>query len=296
MKPYMTPGRFRIGDFGADLSSITDAGLASILQTSTATVNGYCTVPTNPDEYDFRGGTVIDDSAVWEIGHELLPPGRSALTRYTPIISVEGFRIDMTGTQYLEFSSDQLYLTNGSIEIIAPSASGVGLWGNAVVPAIGLIPPIAKWSVTYGYRFSVRGDELYPSDAKEFRAFNQWWWDDPEPVIYIDGTEVDTADYTIDIDEGTVTFDDAPGANVTVRADYDYRLPSNISEAMSLIALQRIGERNLTAKGLHGLIELAVGDVRLRRDFPRAGVQRHGVSDEVMQLLDPYKFISVAGS
>ena len=295
MRSYMTPGRFRIGDYGADLSSITDAGLASILQTSTATVNGYCTVPTIPVEYDFRGGTITEEQTNWELGHELLPGQRRVLARFTPIISVSELRIDVTGTQYVGFNNDQLYTTEGSIEIIAPSTT-VGMFGAAIVPAIGLLPPIARASYSYGYRFSTRGEELYPSDAKEYRAFNQWWWDDPEPVIYVDGAEVDVSEYTLDLDEGTVTFDDGLDANAVVRADYDYRMPTAIGEAMSLIGLQRLGERNLTSKGLHGLIELAVGDVRLRRDFPRAGVARHGVSDEVMQLLDPYRFVTVAGS
>lgn len=298
MKPYMTPGRFRIGGYGVDLTDITDAELASILQTATAMVNGYCTVPMHPAEYDFRGGTVTDENTAWDIGHELLPPTRSALSRYTPIISVENFRIDVTGSQYLGFTDDQLYLTEGSIEIVAPSTSGVGLFGNAMVPAFGLLPPIAKWSVTYGYRFTSRGEELYPSDAREYRALNQWWYDEPEPVIYIEGAEVSTGDYTIDADEGTITFDASavPGPNDRVVADYDYHLPSAIAEATAIIAVQRLGERSLTAKGLHGLIELAVGDVRLRRDFPRAGVAIAGIGNEAQQVLDPFKFVSVRGS
>lgn len=294
MKPYMTPGRFRIGDFGADLSSITDAGLASILQTATNMVQGYCTVSTIPVEYDFRGGTVTEQTE-WELGHELLPGQRRVLSRFTPIISVSDLHIDITGTQYLGFSNDQLYVTDNSVEIIAPSTT-VGMFGAAIVPAIGLIPPIVQTSITYGYRFSARGEELYPSDAKEYRSFHQWWWDDPEPTIYVDGAEVAISEYTLNMDEGTVTFDTGLDANATVTADFDYRMPDAIAEATALIGLQRLGERNLTAKGLHGMIELAVGDVRIRRDFPRAGVARHGVSDEVMQLLDPYRFVTVAGS
>lgn len=296
MKPYMTPSRFRLGGYGVDLSEINDAELASILQTSTAMVNGYCTVPTHPVEYDFRGGTVVGEEYEWELGHEMLPPNRRALPRYTPVIAVDEFRIDVTNTQYLGYTDQQLYITDTAIEIIAPHSAGVGLFGTAVVPAWGLVPPIAILSYTYGYRFTARGEELYASDARQFRALNQWWFDSPEPIIYIDGAEVDTADYVLDIDEGSVTFDNAPGADTVVKADFDYRLPSNVGEATAQIALQRLGERNLTSKGLHGLIEVAVGEVRLRRDFPRAGVARHGVTDEVMQLLDPFKFISVRGS
>ena len=296
MKPYMTPARFRIGGYGVALDAITDAELSTILQTSTSLVNAYCTVPTHPAEYDFRGGTVVDEEYAWPTGHDLLPANTRALSRYTPIISIENFRIDITGSQYLGFTSDQLYLTEGSIEIVAANTMGVGLFGAAIVPPIGLDPPLAKWSVTYGYRFTARGEELFPSDALEYRAMNQWWWDDPEPVVYVDGTEIDPGDYTIDTEEGTVTFDAALEPNARVTADYDHRMPTAIAEGTALIGVQRLGERSLTSKGLHGLIELAVGDVRLRRDFPRAGVARHGISDEVMQLLDPYKFFTVRGS
>lgn len=297
MKPYMTPGRFRIGGYGVDLSSITDAELASILQTATAMVQGYCTVPTHPIEYDFRGGTVSSELQDWELGHELLPGQRRVLPRYTPVKAVDSFYIDVTGSQYLSFTDNELYVDPNSIEITSLSMTGAGLFGAAIIPNIGLVTPKARLTYSYGYHFSARGDELYASDAREWRAMDQWWDTDAlEPTVYVDGVAADVGDYSIDEDEGTVTFDDPLSPNAVVTADYDYRLPTNIAEATALIAVQRLGERNMTRKGLYGLVEIAVGEVRLRRDFPRAGVQRHGVSDEVMQLLDGFKFITVTGS
>jgi hypothetical protein len=297
MKPYMTPGRFRIGGYGVDLDSMTDAELASVLATATSLVNGYCAVPTSPVEYDFRGGTVTEDLE-WELGHPMLPGQRRVLPRYTPIRDVGDFRIEVTNQQYLGFDAGELFVTDGAVEVTSLNMTSFGLWGAAILPQanIGLDTPNGRLTHTYGYHFEITGEELYASDAREYRSLNQWWDPATEPVVYAGGSVVPVTDYVIDEDEGTITFDTAPDPNDRITLDYAYRLPTNVSEATGLIAMQRLGERNLTRKGLYGLVELAVGEVRLRRDFPRAGVARHGVSDEVMQLLDTFKFITVRGS
>ncbi len=292
----MTPGRFRIGGYGIDLDDVTDATLASILKTATAMVNGYCAVPTHPAEYDFRGGRVVDEEKSWEIGHEMLPGQRSVYPSFTPLRGLEAFRIDVTNQQYISFQPGEVYVSDTSFEVVSLAMSSVGLFGTAIIPNIGLREPVARVTYTYGYRFPTLGEELYASDARQFRAMDQWWDSDAITTVYVDGVAVDESDYTVNHDEGAVTFAIVPDPDVTITADFTHRMPSNVAESTGLIAVQRLGERNLTRKGLYGLVELAVGEVRLRRDFPRAGVARHGVSDEVMQLLDPYRFVTVRGS
>ena len=290
--PYMTPGRYRIGGFGVDLSGVDDVELRAILHRATAMVNAYCTVPQTPSAYDFRGGTIVGEEVPYHVGSALLPPQTRIYVRHTPLRSLTSMQIDVTPGQHVAFDEGEIYATNDYFELTSMAFTGLSPVGNLLWPGIGMQTPIARVSYTYGYLLSVLGEELEQTDAKEFRAMNQWWFADPAPVVYVDGTETTTG-FTINYNEGMVTFD----ANQTglVSVDYAHKLPSEIAEATGMVATDRIGERDLTRKGLHGLVELAVGEVRIRRDFPRAGVQKIGVSDQVAQLLDPYKFITVRG-
>lgn len=291
---YMTPGRFRIGGYGVDLTGIDEVEIRAILRRASAMVNSYCTVPSTPVEHDFRGGTITDEPLRWELGHELLPAQRRVFPRHTPLRELIGFRIDVTNSQYISFTDNEIYVTPQYFEVTSLAMTSVGLFGAGIIPNIGLRSPVARVSYEYGELLPVAGEELEETDSRLYRAMNQWWWEDPLPVVRVDGDALPADDYTIDYDEGTVLLDEPTSGTVTV--DYAHRLHPDIAEAAGLIAVERFGERGLTRKGLHGLVELAVGEVRIRRDFPRAGVQKHGVSDTVMQLLDPHKFITAMGA
>ncbi len=291
--PYMTPGRFRIGGFGVDLSGVDDVELRSILNRSTSLVNAYCTVPTTPVPHDFRGGTIVDEQVPWSVGSPMLPPQNRIYPRHTPLRSLVSARVDVTPSQYLEFNSDEVYVTPEYFEVTSLAFTGLSPIGNIVWPTIGMQQPMSLVSYVYGSLISEIGEEIEQTDAKEYRAMNQWWWADPAPVVYLDGAEVTSSEYTLNLNEGTVTFDTNQTGIVSV--DYAHKMPSAIAEATGWVGKDLLGERDLTRKGLHGLVELAVGEVRIRRDFPRAGVQKIGVSDQVAQLLDPYKFITVRG-
>lgn len=291
----MTPERFRIGGWGVDLSDVEDVELRAILTRATAMANEYCTVPQIGGPHDFRGGLIVDEAVPWSNGSSMLPGQRRAYPAHTPVLSVDAFRIDVTNDQYLSFDPGEMYVTDHYLEVTSLSTTGYGLFGTTVLPFVGLSDPVGRASYHYGRVIPEMGEVLEQTDARLYRAMNQWWWDDPEPVVRVDGVVADVDDYSLDMDEGTVLFDTAPAAGAIVDVDYAHKLPQAIAEAVGMIAVDRVGERDLTRKGLHGLVELAVGEVRIRRDFPRAGVQKVGVSDQVQQLLQPYKFITVRG-
>lgn len=289
--PYMTPGRFRIGGYGVDLTNVEDVELRAILHRSTAIVNEYCNVPGG---HDFRGGTITDEVVPFRVEHELLPAQRRFFPMHRPVRELVGMRIDVSNTQYLGFDSNEMYVTEDFVEVTSLNMTGVGLFGAAVIP-MGLQIPAARVSYVYGQEITVTEETIEQTDAKTYRAMNQFWLLDPAPVVYVGGSTVDTADYTVNATEGLITFDTIQAAGAEVVVDYVHKLPSAIAEATGMVAVERLGDRNLTRKGLHGLVELAVGEVRIRRDFPRAGVQKIGVSDQVAQLLDPYRFITIRG-
>lgn len=296
MQPlYMTPERYRVGGFGADLTGIEPVELRAVLFRATSMANSYCNVPGHPVVHDFRGGSITGEEIAWDVGMDLRPGQRRVYPRHTPLRSLTELKIEVTENQYVAFTSNEIYRTDAYFEIVSMAYSSFGLFGAAIIPTIGLTSPVARVSYEYGDTYHVTGEMLEQTDARTYRAMNQWWHSEPEPTVYLDGVPVNVADYTIDEDEGTVTFDTTQASDAIVSVDYTHRLHPDIAEATGMIATELLGDRSLTRKGLHGLVELAVGEVRIRRDFPRAGVQRSGMSDKIQQLLDPHRFITVRG-
>lgn len=294
---YCTPDKFRSGGWGVDLSNIENIELRSILHRASSMVNQHCAVPTLPVEHDFRGGLIVDELGHWDMGSEYVTPTRRVYPYHRPLRSVTALSLTVTNSQGIVFSAPELYVGDSFVEVVSMAMTSYGLFG-AIIPNIGLVSPQVKITYRYGYTHPVSNEELEVADSRVFRASNQWWDDSTTtiPVVRIDGIEADPGDYTIDYDEGTVTLPaDTVTAETRVHVDYSHRLPSAIAEATGLVAAELLGERNLTRKGLYGLVELAVGEVRVRRDFPRAGVKVVGMNDRAAGLLEPYKFMSVRG-
>ena len=291
---YVTPAKFRVSGTGVDLSGITDLELRSILSTATDMANEYCTVPYG---HDFRGGTVVDELGTWDMGGSLMPGSRQVYPLHRPVKEVTNLRIEVTGSQGIEFNTDELFLSRDRTEVVSMAVTSYGLFGAAIIPNIGLQKPQYRIAYSYGDSILVVNEELELDSGKMFRAQEQWWDSEVDPVVRVDNVEADPdTDYTIDFDEGTVTLVGTVTATTRVHVDYAHRLPSPIARATTIIAAGELGERNMTRKGLSGLIELAVGDVRIRRDFPRAGVRVQGIADRAKQLLDTYRFISLRGT
>jgi hypothetical protein len=288
---YVTPGKFRTSGTGVDLTGITDIELASVLDAAGDMANEYCSAPWG---HDFRGGTVVDEIGTWDMGGSMIPGNRQVYPLHRPLKTVTDLRIEVTGSQHVAFDTDELYLAHDRAEVVSMAMTSYGLFGAAIIPNIGLQKPQYRISYTYGESIPVVNEKLFLSDARTFRAQNQWWDEEVDPVVRIDGVEATTG-FTIDYDEGTVLLDTVT-ATTTVHVDYSHRLHSSIAKAVNIIAVNELGERNLTRKGLNGLIELAVGPVRLRRDFPRAGVRLQSIPDRAQQLLDTFRVISIRGT
>lgn len=291
---YVTPGKFRTSGSGVDLTGISDLELRSILDAAGDMANEYCVVPHG---HDFRGGTVVDEMNTWDMGGHYMPGHRQVYPLHRPLKAVTSLRIEVTPSQHLTFDTSELHLSGDRAEVASMSLTSYGLFGAAIIPNIGMQKPQYRISYTYGYTFPVTREELSLDAGKTFRAQNQWWDEDEDVVVWIDNAiATETSDYTVDYDEGIVTLVGSTTAETRVHVSYTHRLPRSIARATSIIATMELGERNMTRKGLSGLIELAVGDVRIRRDFPRAGVQTSGIPDRAAELLDSYRFLSVRGT
>ena len=289
---YITPERFRTMGVGSDLTGVEDWELRSILESASRTVDAYCNVPMLPNRYSFKGGTMTNEEHTFG-------ESRRIRLRARPIKAVTSLSIYATSTQYLAVNPARLYIEDeeGWVEIVEAGLTSIGLWGAAMMPMIGLEEYVVRTTYTYGYSFLASDEYLEPTDARTYRALNQFWDTTVDPVIYVNGTER-TDGITIDPVEGTVLFDDdinAPDLDDVVTADYTYTLPYEIARATALIAGSSIAERDLVGKGLGNLAEIAVEEVRLRRDARKSGtvVAADAIPNAAVVLLDGFRFISV---
>ncbi len=288
---YVTPEKFRVAGTGIDLDGIEDVELVSILSRASAAVNSYCAAPQLPQAHDFRGGTIAGERHEWSLYSER----RRYYPWHSPLKEISAFRINVSEDAYVDINPDQMFtnLSGGYTEVVA-MALGIGIF--PVVANLSLNTPVAQMDYTYGYEFPVIGETLYETDGNTFRAQNQWWTGDVE--VRVDGVALDPGDYTVDADEGTVFITDDLSAGQVVKADYTYTLPQNIAEATIVTARDALEQRSLTAKGLGGLLEVQVAEVRLRRPTPTATLMRDDnlrIPEDAKVLLAPFIFRSVGG-
>lgn len=290
MQPYVTPERYRTMGLGADLEGVEDWELRSILSSATSLVNTYCNVPLLPQAHDFRGGTITNEQHQWTAD----PHGKRIYLWHTPIKTITSLKVMATSNQYLDVSADELFIQPGEgyTEIVALALTSVGLFG-AAVPVIGLTNPITRTSYTYGYEFPVTGEYLEPTDAWTYRAQNQFWTA-ADVTVYRDGVEITTG-FTVDRIEGAIVFDEPQEHDDILTVDYTYSLPREIAQATAIAATTALAERDLTSKGLGQLAEIAVEEVRLRRDARRTGtvVAQEALPDSAQALLSGFRFVTV---
>lgn len=286
---YMTVDRFKHAGLGSDLSGIEDWELASMLDRASALVDDYCVVPRLPSTHDFRGGSIVDESESWKDGQ------RRVFLKHRPVRTVTRFRIYATNTVYVEIQPGDIFVEEeeGWAEVVALSLTPVGFWSASHI--VSLEDPIVKVNYTYGWSFSVTDERIYPTDAWQYRAMNQFWDSTVAPVVKKNGIVI-SAGFTIDMTEGTVTFSSAQIATDVFTVTYAYTLPKDISQATGIVTAGLIAERDLTIKGMGNLAEIQVEEVRLRRDARRTGtvVKAESIPDTAKTLLAPFRFIGVS--
>lgn len=283
---YLTVDKFRTMRYGNDLSDLEDIEIAEKIAEASALVDGYCSIPTIPQRHDFRGGSITDEEHAWRIPQMFEPPTRRAYPFHWPLrvdVDNEGRRIPrinyfgiwVTNTQRVTIQPTDLFVQNSEryVEVVSLALTSSGLFNALIIPNVGLATPTLRMSYEYGYIFSSDPNEqLYASDALVYRGRNQWWSTEAAhaPEVKRAGTVVEPTDYTVDYDEGTITFNapiagDEASAADRVTCTYKYRLPTEITRATGLITSFLLGEADLVASGMAGLTVLSVAEVRMQR-------------------------------
>lgn len=287
----VTPEFYRALSPGVDLDNLDNDVLAFHLTQATALVNSYTAAPVG---HDFRGGSVVGESHRWRMGTDVTPGQNRIYPWHRPLRSVSALRLHSTEDIFLATSESELFINPnaGWVEIAAVNFTPA-LFGAMAFPILGLAVPVARVDYVYGWLLPVADEDLYATDGLLYRAQNQWWVDDPAPEIKVDGAVVTTG-FTLDLDEGTVEFEDPPSASARITASYTHRLPNELAQATAIVASALLGERDLVAKGMNRLEAIKVEEVELRRTIPqRAGVIEASVPDAAKALLAGFTYMTV---
>lgn len=294
----VTPEKYRTMGFGIDLEGIEDVELVSILARAQSVAEGYCAVPRLPKPHSFLGGvieTTSPEQHFWRLPENDFDMGsRRVYPYHWPLKTVEQFRVKVTNTQYVTIGPTELFVNNTEryVEVISLAFTGVGLFG-AILPSLGLMKPVAEIAYTYGYTFDVTGERIYPTDARTYRALHQHWVADSAKV-YVNGTEASAADYTVDLTEGTIVFDEPQVTGAVVVVDYQHKLPWEIRDGIAMIATHLLGEREHQSRGMTGVKSLKVAEVTITNSDDKINSENLAyIEPEAAWLLDGFKFITV---
>lgn len=296
MDLYLTPAQFRNLDLGVDVSGWIDARLAPKLVAASADVNRFCLAR---DGHSFLGGTVLNETHTWPVDPYATQPRRRVFPYHTPILEVLAFRIYATSSQYLDFANADLYFekSEGWIEPASAGLTSYGLFGDAVIPWIGLTEPHASLSYTYGVRIAETVRLWYQGNGGyTWRAPSGFWLEDPSEVR-IGGQVANPNAYTVDPIEGTITWSETthPTGTDVVEADVVSTIEFDKSYATGLIVASRISDRDLVEQGFPASLQsIKVAEVSATRLSGRT-VSQGGVTipEEAAELLAPYVFPAV---
>lgn len=265
--PYLTPERFRTAGTGVDLSEVDTVAIRSAIARATAKVNSFCAVPVIPQQYSFRGGTIVGEEHIYPTDEWERPRPFRLWPWHTPIRTVTDLRL-IWGVQggnetFLDIDPDNLLISDlGYVEVSSLNLSQL-VFGDAVMPYIGLHQPVFRIGYTYRYEFVVVDEYIEPVDGRTYQAQNQFWTD-AAVEVKVEGV-IQTTGFALDRREGWVVFDAMQDPDAAITVSYTYTLPNDVQQATSLLTARDIAEADLRAKGMEGLVSVRVKDVELRR-------------------------------
>ena len=297
---YLSVNRYLAGGYGIDTTNFTRAAMRNVLMRATTNVNRYCGAPSQPQPFDFRGGSVTGEQHQWPYVDPLLVTAgsRRVYLNQKPLNTVTRFVIRLAKDYTAEVDPATSLVVNhmeGYVEVVALAPNIVGYF--PIGWNFGLWNPIAEVDYTYGWTFNVVGDECEAESTTLYTASHGNWSDDP-PTVYIDGVEVDPSEYTVNTDDGSIDFTEAesPTVQSVVTVDYTYVLPDAISQAVGIVATDLIGQSRFASRGMLGLQSLRVAEVTITAMSPSQTVTRNGVSIPIgaANLLNGYAIGSAA--
>lgn len=284
---YLTPSFYRTVSDGLDLTGVSDLVLAIKIGEAEALIDSHCKVPS------LAPTTVTDEIHEWN--------GLSRRIRFycdpVPVTSITRFLIQIsTDSQgnMLEanVNPDDVVINHdeGYAEVVSMTTLTMGL--TPVLINLGLSPALVHVDYSAGYSYSVSGETLFDSgDHTVYQALRPLW--DASPTILVNGSAQSTG-FTLDLTNGTVTFDSPRGVTDVVTASYTYHVPDDVRAAAIVTTTALLGERRLNQAGLTNLARGRGGrSSSAERPLGASGTE---LPQRAKDLLSNYVHYSLAGA
>lgn len=268
---YLTPAFFAATQSGlaSFMTSLGTRETAALLARAEQRVDRFCRVP------GFQPLTQTNESHEWNsrsrrFYFDSWPNPCTAVTALSMQIGTDNNALDLT----------ELYINNdeGFIEI-TELASLVGpalvIWG------LGLAEILATY--TASYIFAYTGDTLTNEGDNLTYAANRPLWDAGATTnVYKNGALL-ASGYTVNAQEGTVTFTAANLATDVVTVDYTTHIPDAVRDATVLVLADLVAERFLQSQGLGGLTMARNGRMyELQRPTGKNGPQMPQEAQDIL--------------
>ena len=276
---YLSVNRFLDGGYGIDTSTFTRSQLRNILVRATTNVNRYCSVPSIPQAFDFRGGSVTGEKHQWPYVAPLLiqSGSRRVYLNQKPLKDVSSFVLRLAKDYTVSLDPVKNIVVNqmeGYVEVVALTPVITGYF--PVGWNFGLWNPLAEVDYTYGWDFEVVGDECEAVSTVLYTSSHGNWSADA-PTVYVDGV-VQSSGYTVNRDDGSILFATAPDGEAVVTVDYTYLCPDAISQATGIVATDLIGQARIASRGMIGLSSIRVAEVAITQMQPNRYAVRNAIS------------------
>lgn len=297
MPKYLSPSQLQAGSLGVDVSAVPYAELNAIIGAAEAQVDSFTAT-----EHQWRA---------WYQQMRWVYQSRRIylLSTPTPVKTVDRVRIEIstvpsTGNPFVATISPYDCVVNntaGWLEVVSLQALTYSL--TPVLVNLGLNTILSLTDYHSGYLLSQYGERLQPdSTQKIYSSQRAFWATDANvspnispyvaapfpPVVYANGAVQQASGYTVDYQNGVVTFTAAPGGTVT--CDYAYTIPDAIRDATRYAAVQLLMERNANAAGLAGFTTLSLPGQLSAARMPTLP----GLPAISQALLQPYRHVSLA--
>lgn len=309
MPKYLTVQAYKDADTGISLSDVNDLSLARTIARAESAVDAYV-------KFDLKQGG-FEPHNVW------LQQKWNISTRQTrfpnnpvPVQQINRYRIQvsnlsMTGAGFFASINPGDCVINqygDYVEIVPLQAITYSL--SPIILQLGLRDPLVVMDCFVCFYIPVFGEILIDTgDHQNYKAVRGFWASvynqalhiQPNtlpaipPVVYSNGVTVNASNYSVNSQEGMVTFTAIQSSNPVVSADYCAQIPDPVREATLRQVTHLLEQRALTKLGLGGLDIAKSGDQQIQRIKQVRGVTRvETLCEDAAACLTDYAEIPIA--
>lgn len=306
---YLSVQQFKDEDVGVSLKDINDLSLARYIARAETAIDAFM-------KFDMKVGG-FEPHQVW---FEQKWDDKKRQIRFpshpVPIQSVTRYRIQVSN---LSTDGSGFYATiNPGDAVIAPYAGYVEIVPlqaityslSPVILQLGLSKPLIQMDCLVSFYIAVFGETLINTgDNLNYQAVRGFWASSYQaakhiqpnqlpavpPVVYSNGSIVSSSNYSVNYQEGRVTFNVEQSSNPVVTADYTAVIPDSVREACVRQMTHLLQQRALNKQSMGGLDLAKSGDQQIQRIRQVRGITRvESLCEEAAACLVDYAEIAIA--